>query len=425
MITNTLDFSKSVLAAMRYSVDDQGLISTMGPTGKPQPATIDGRRLVLPTPEWLRRGFGEDYVAFHPLSESLSRKGTSPVLQHMQRNARAVLAHYFIYLSQQLLAVAADPGLHKDLPTEAKDYLIKVADADKKLVQAFDKLVMAAVKKNRLITVYLKNGGTYDGKKVNRLAVIRFPLLELLDGEDNNVLGVELRPKQRKTLSNLLRFIVPFGDSPEEYSAGSNNRVAPYLHAFLHAYLKIGKQFNRIIHRYAKPMALPIKELPLYSEETLSKMSEWVDEIPSQRFNEGGVDETDEEGNAPPPSAPAVTQPTQPATTAVTVTNQPAPTPSKGEGVSVRDFLNSIRPQQPQQPVVVNQPQVGGYAAMMGLPAPVDPRMPSWLVGNQAQVQTAQAVSPFAHAVAGVQTVQVAQPVVTGYGGITPVNPLL
>jgi hypothetical protein len=441
MTTHILDFYKSVLTSIHYTYDDDGLISTKTPLGTVKPATVEGKRLVLPTKEWLNNGFGEDLQPFHPLSESISRSGTSPVLQHMQRNAKALLSFYVTHLGQQLLAVAADPSLHKDLPPSCTDYLKKLADADKKVLPLFEKLLQAAHKKNKLITVYLKNGGTYDGKKVNRLAVIRFPVMELLDGDDNNVLGVEIRPKQRKVISNLFRLIMPFGDSPEEYSAGSNNRVAPYFHAFLQAYLKAATQLNRIINRYAKPMAMNIEEIKLYSEKDVARLSDFHDQVPSLRGNEGGAQEVqEEEVEAPAATKPAVrvttkdqSAPTQSASISVVnapeVATQRAPR-NEDKGIDLKDLLGTMRPQQPQIQV---QPQVnmgyGGY----GMSQPVDPRQPAWLVGTQPQ-QAAVSTNPFAQAVMGNQTQAYAapqvvqtnmgyhqQPQTMGYG--QPANP--
>ncbi|ARV77234.1 hypothetical protein FDI21_gp063 [Pseudomonas phage Noxifer] len=300
----TLAFYNQALPSMRYGVDKEGLISITTATGQLSPAEVEGKRLVLPTKARLKEGFGDAFQAWHPLSETMARRGTSPVMQHMQRNARAQLSFTYIYLAQQLLRVAADRELHKELPPteDCNEFLNKMQLADDKLVKIFDRLVQAASEKKRLITLYLKNGGTYAGKKVNRLAVIRFPLIELLETEDNKVLGIEIKPKQRQVLLTLLRTILPNGDDPEQYSAGSNNRVAPYFHAFMTAYRKVIVQLNKIISRYGQPMALPVKAFPMFDEEYLSQFAEIYDEIPSLEGNEGGVHEVEDE-------APVVAEP--------------------------------------------------------------------------------------------------------------------
>lgn len=433
-----IEFYRSVLTSMHYSVDDEGLISTRTPTDTYKAATIEGKRLVLPTQDWLKKGFGEDFQPFHPLSEANSRRGTSEVLEHMRRNARAQLAYVFVTLANELLKVAADPSLHKELPPECNDFLRKLADADKKLIPILNNLIHAATKKNRLITVYLKNGGTYDGKKVNKHCTIRFPIIEALDGDDNNVLGVEIRPKQRKVLSNLLRLIVPFGDSPEEYSAGSNNRVAPYLHAFLLAYRKIAHQLDIIINRYAKPMDLPIQRFKLYSADSLDKFSEMYDQVPPLKGNQGAVEETEQDGspvegkvksadavfdamNQPPTPRPVTQEPAS----GVTVVGGPAtsttlPPPSRQTQVqqpvtepgtiSVRELMESMRG---PQAAPMGMPQPYTAIPQYGMPAS-DPLRPSWLTGTQP-VQ-APMVHPFAQAMGMLQGPgQIQSPVVPNY----------
>lgn len=413
-MSKILDFYKSVLTALPYSVDEAGLISTLNPTGSMVPAMVEGRRLVLPTQEWMRNGFGEDYQPFHPLGEQLSRKGTSPVLQHMQKSAKAVLAHSFITMATEMLKVAADQSLHKDLPPSCKDYLKKVKDADKDTVAAFGKVMAAALKKNKLLTVYLKHGGKHDGKVVNRLCVIRWPLLELLDGPDDDVLGVKFtNKKHRATISALLRLIMPFGDT-EEYSAGSINRVAPYFHSFLQAYLKAAEQMNKIIHRYAQPMAIPITEFKLYSEKDVNHLADFYDDLPTLRGNEGGVDEVDDETAPAPASAEKPVERQHAA-------SRPAAVVAEAEGgMSMADFLKSVNPMHGQQ-----QPAPSPYGQPTSSPYGYDPTRPAWLVGNAPQQQQAQQ-SPFAQAinVAAPQQQQPA-PYGSGYSNYSSGNSLL
>lgn len=411
----TLDFYKDVLTSMRYSVDNDGLISITTATGVLAPAVVDGKRLVLPTKAWLKKGFGEDFQGFHPLAESMARRGTSPVLQHMQRNARAQLSFTYTFLAQQLLKVAADVTLHKELPPSANEFLKKMQSADKKLIETLEKLIKAAAHKNRLITVYLKNGGTYQGKKVNRLAVIRFPLIELLETEEPKVLGVEVKPKQRQALLTLLRSILPAGDDPEEYSAGSNNRVAPYLHSFLQAYLKVITQLNKIIARYGKPMALPVKPFQTYAEETLSKFADIYDEIPALTGNEGQLDEEEDEVVAAEPKTGIKVAPARvenktipvvkPGSTPVTVAAPLRHVKESKEDDNTVDFetmRQALMPKPVQMPV--QQSPYGQVQSHVALP---------WQQPVQQQVQPQ---NPFAQ-VAQQQTMVNQMPVNNPYAG--------
>ena len=356
------DFYEKQLSSLSYAVNEDDLISFVDPGGTEVPATVDQRRLAMPTKALLRSGFDADVQPFHPLSENIARRSVSPVVQGMQRTARAVLAHYFTEIASYLLAVAADTSLHKDLPPACSEYLKKVPEADAKMLKVFEQLVGKAVKQNQLITLYLRNGGTYEGKKVNRLCVIRFPFMEELTSE--TPYGMKIRKKDRETLIALTHHIMPFGDSPEEYSAGSNSRVAPFYDAFMHAYAKAATRLNLMVRKYAKAMEIPLEEINMEYTDHMDDLGQFYDKIPSLRGNDGGTEDTPEPEakpapvkladrtvtNTPPweelPAEPSKTPPAKPA----------------GTGMSISDFLTTLNPQRPPQPAYAQQQQQQPYA---------------------------------------------------------------
>ncbi|AEH03491.1 hypothetical protein AVT69_gp065 [Pseudomonas phage PhiPA3] len=431
----TLDCYKEVLTSLSCVFDDDGLISVEAPTGSAKPVKVEGRRLVLPTKEWLRKGFGEDYQPFHPLCESLSRRGTSPVMQFIQRSVKANLSHIVVFMATNLLRIAVDQSTHKDLPPDTTDFLKKLADADKSCLTAFEKLIGSAVKKNRLMTVYLKNGGTFDGKKVDRMAIVRFPILEDLASESKEVLGIALTKKQRKVITALLRLVVPFGDNPEEYAYGTRSRVAPYFESILHAYHKIATVLNQLIHHYAVPLHMPIKPIELYDLKMLESFGKIYNEIPVLAGNEGGHSDTPEEAAGTTEQARAATQPTatqtvQPSRTPA-VTQQPVATtvaqPAHGKTVSMSDFMAAQNPA-PMMAVntMVNPMTMGGMnSGMMGMGQPMmSPMAPAmmpmgqptggmyaptntllpWQAQQQQMMQAQQPANPFAAAIAPMTT---------------------
>ena len=400
-----LDFYKDVLTSLSFKVDDNGLVSFVSPGGDSRPTTVEGKRLVLPTNARLKEGFDEDLQPFHPISENIARKGVSPVLALLKRTAHALSAHYFSTIAENLLIVAADPALHKDLPPDCSEYLKKVSQADKKCLKNFQDLVKKAIQKKQLVSLYLKNGGSYQGEKVNRLCVIRFPLMTALETDEKNVLGVDLREKDKKTIKALLHYIMPFGDDAEEYSAGSNARVAPFFDAFLKAWFKVADRLNLMVHRYRKPIEMDLAPINLKYHKQLDKLDQMYGKIPSLRGNEGGLSKEEEikqEAAAQPDPAPSPqrTPPQKPV-------NKPA---SSGGGMSVDEFLGRNRnPQQPppHQPYPPQQggyqqpqqgyggyppqqpypPQQGGYQQPMpwGQPQQQPPATAGWLGGGQPQ----------------------------------------
>lgn len=446
MAVTIQDFYKLQLNSLQFTVSDDDLISFVGPDGKAIPATVEKRRLVLPTKAQLRAGFDEELQPFHPLSENIARRSASPVMQGLQRTAKAVLAHYFTELMKALLEVAADTSLHKDLPPTCSGYLKQVPDADAKMPKVFEQLISRAVKKNQLITLYLKNGGTLDGKKLNRLCVVHFPFMEAL--LEDQPFGLKIRKKDRETILALSHHVMPFGDSPEEYSAGSNSRVAPFYDSFLNAYAKTAGQLNTVLRKYGKALEIPLTEIPLDYMDYIGDLGKLYDKIPSLRGNDGGTKEGAEETATPAPSptekpvskvSPKPTNPTPPweetpVNTPPTPQHAPSTTniPASGGGVSVSDFMKSMNPQatppayghpgpgghppQPYQQPYQQQPntppgpvqpyygtpQYSGYGQPAqpnyGGYAQPDPRKPSWLPGHGGGAPTQPPQSPFAAA---------------------------
>lgn len=344
-----------ILSAFSLIAEEDGLISQKTPLGTLVPIKIEGRRLVLPTKDWQRRGYGVDYQPFHPGCEVMSREGTSPVLQMLQRQTKAVVSHVLVTMATGLLKIAADKDTHKDLPLECTKFLKKLSNADKNTLDLFTKLLGAAVKKNRLLTVYLKNGGVYDGKKVNRSAIIRFPFVEDLkaDTKDTTVLGVTIPKKQRPTLIALFDLIIPNGDKPEEYSYGTTLRVAPYLVSLLTAYHKVATVFNELVDTYADKLNLGVKRIDLYDMDIIDRIVKHYVDIPAYSGNEGSTKETPEEASetsavAKKASAALTSKPKElaPQITRSTASTQVVEEKPASKSVSMADFMNATQPQQ-------------------------------------------------------------------------------
>lgn len=413
---------EGILKSMQYDVDETGLVSVVTPTGTKAEAKVNGMRLVIPTQKRLRDGFGEDLQPYHPLCESPSRKGTSPVLQHMQRSVKHHLGFLISYLADQLVKLSLNTEQHKDLPPEMTDLLMKLTSVTDKTQGLLDKLIPAASKQNKLVTVYLKGPGNFKGQKVNRMAVIRFPILDELDSDADKdmVLGIKIPAKQRKAISAVLRLIVPFGDDPEEYSSGTVSRVAPFLTVFLQAYHKIATRMNQMINRLAGPLHLPLKPIELFPLEWIDEFGKIYNQIPSLNGNDGGVDDNEETVVAPQ-AAPAAT--TQQATRQSTMpamaqmfsnpqSNLPAAqpysrpaaasAPSAQQKQTVADLLGATAPMQqmmpqqpmygmPQQQMMVNQYGQPIQAPVYGMPmnGGGQAQLP-WQMQQQQQVQQQQ-----------------------------------
>lgn len=421
------NFYKDVLKALLHEVNDEDLISFRRPTSSNRrlsPATVDSHRLVLPTKERLSEGLGEGYMAFHPLSENIARRGVSPVQAYLQRVARSILGYQYLTLAQSLLEVAADNSLHQDLPPSCNEFLKSVPEADKKSVKAFSQLLEAASRrKNAVITLYLKNGGSLQGEDYNRLCIIRVPLLDELETAKSEgrkrVYGVELRKKDVATFEALLRHLMPMGDDPETYSAGSNSNLAPYFEAFLRAYGNAAQQLNKMVNRYREAFGLELEPLDLAYLEQIEQIGQYHNKIPPQPGNEGGVAKNEEasgEGAVAPTAEtpPWSDAPSQPPTAAAPQQrptsphhrpSSPAPAPSNNNSDTMtwQEWQEAMRSGGPGAVPGMGQGYPGGQMGGGPVPypqpnRPVPPEM-AWMYQNQYAGQPQQQ-NPFAQAFA-------------------------
>lgn len=155
MQSRTLTTYKSIADAIRYAYDDEGYLSIIHPTGTKEPIKIQGKRAVFPTNEHLKAGITDEFIFWHPLCESIARRGTSPVMQHIQRTVKANLMWALEYLTEELLKVAQDQDQHKSVPPHCSDFLEKLTNVNKDTFKIFKALVKGAIKNHRFCSVYL------------------------------------------------------------------------------------------------------------------------------------------------------------------------------------------------------------------------------------------------------------------------------
>lgn len=236
-----------------------------------EPVKIGEKTLHLPTPEFLKNPDWDNYVAFHPLSESPMR-GESEVLRVMRRymvsNFNSVLA----IIMEGLIRVAADTDGHKRLSAAASECLDAVPKADKNSVTAMGKVLAQMDKESvsdmskiidtlfttgrrKLVNFYLKRPGEYKGKEYSRVCVVEFPFLsaDAIDEDNRTIFGVKLRVNDFKGFRKLFGFIVATMESSgETYNAATNSMTVPYLTVLLESWFKLAERLNKVIATYKK-----------------------------------------------------------------------------------------------------------------------------------------------------------------------------
>lgn len=286
----------SILKYAGLEPDDKGYVSTVMDDRK-QPALINGARIVLPTNDQLRNFNPSEKIIFHPMTENILR-GESDVIQNLKNTLNVKLNFTIGIVAQSLLDLVASPELHSRLSPEQAELLTSVKEADDKSVTNFTSVMMHGVKtkSNKLFTnIYLKRGGTHNGKRFSRVGIVSFPFYEELK------LGKvdKIRVKDKETYKELFEFMLPGIDNQEDYNYGSNSQVAPYLDALMKTSANIASRLNDIIIIYRdfidNPDVLMFDSDWIEYFDNLEELLPEIRRIPVQHGNDGGLNVCEEQ----------------------------------------------------------------------------------------------------------------------------------
>lgn len=273
-----------------------GLLSSVYDAEKPQPITIGGKRLVLPQRDVLKAGNKDDQIIFHPLSENITR-AESDVIKQLRDLIQWRCHAIIVVLAQELGRVAATSSEHKRLGPQAGKYLKQVPDFDERTYDALVKKVLKRASvtdpERRLISITLRQGSKAKGDGVLRSANVHFPIFEDFARDDVDVMGTALPSKKAKAkIAKLFEIILGTEDERAAYSYGSSNMDAPYLHALLTAFHRIGVRLNAIVATHTKllgdDLAAELK-LDLDWVEGLEEFARLRAAVPPQKGNEGAI----------------------------------------------------------------------------------------------------------------------------------------
>lgn len=288
-----LEFYTSLLSSMSYTTVENGAVIRETADGY-KPVKLDGKDLVLPTPEFQSNPDWEHKVAYHPLSESIAR-GESEVLQLTTALIASTVTDYFMNVGKTLLCVAADESKQTKLTPSQSRVLAAVSKADSTTVENYTKIMsrvelVRGDEDRRLIAIFMRRGGQIGQTKMARMFNAVFPLHEELkrvsgvkDAKDRKVWGVPVRVSDVQVLLALHDTIFP-GIDEEAYKAGSNSNVAPYFAALLNGYSQIAGALNTVI----KPFLKVDKALKLINTDwDTPDLSVYKNKIPPMPYNEG------------------------------------------------------------------------------------------------------------------------------------------
>lgn len=297
MDINVLQFYEQVLDTASHEVSDDGFVSRN--FGNKAPATIDNRRLVLPTHENLKIS-GDKVIRFHPIKEIVT-SGPSPVLKYLLTAMSLNVGQLASLVSIKLLEMCGSDSEHAGYDPEQSELIGAIAGIKPKvLVRALevwlkilDKVMVADPAKS-FIHFYLRKGPELDGVAYKQGTIVTFPLYEeLLKAEETKlVFGVKLNNKQEASaFKQLVEFMFPHVGTPNHYSKGSSSNQAPRLESMLMAVQSLVEPLNEIVIKMGD-LLKGEKTIPLEWTPVIGKLDKVKGGalIPVQEGNEGTKD---------------------------------------------------------------------------------------------------------------------------------------
>lgn len=391
MANSPLQLYHSVLSSLNLTADADGLISFVDVSGTHIPATLQDRRLVLPTPEMLKTIASTNYIAFHPLSENITQ-GQSPIIKRLITWITFKISNMLSVMAAAIISIANENG---PLTAETTDMGKAVADVTPKTLDCFLKVIKPHDGDSSLVKLYLKRRGEIGANVYSRLAVVRFPIMdEFADGKpENEIFGEKITKKEKRNIANILRYILPNIDVEHSYSAGTNSINAPYFVSLMSAYYNVASRFVQLSDKLKSKIDEPDLRPNLDWYPMLNEINSFTGVIPPLPFNEGSEEIKTNAGAVATTStiAPTSATPYQTATSAaspyktatgnsipqapVAPATQPAhavaaPSPYQTAPATAPNY-NGVA--QPGQPVVIppQYPQYGGYGGYNTTPYPV------------------------------------------------------
>lgn len=303
-----LDVYRSILEYSGLEADSEGYISTVVQDER-SPAMLNGARMVLPTDAHLRNCNPTEKIIFHPLSENILR-GESDIINKLRDVINIRLNYTFGIISYSLLNLAASREQHQKLTPDQTDLLVALSDADDISVKNFISLLSEGIKNqaNKLfVNIYLKRGGSINGKRYSRAGIVTFNFYEELCKDSPDVFGTKLRVKDREIYKKLYKYILSDIDvGCVAYNCGSDSTVAPFLDALMKTSMTIASRLNDIVTQFSdyidNSSALLFNGDWVETFENLHVLDSEMRMIPAQLGNEGSI--VQGEKQQPQPQAP-------------------------------------------------------------------------------------------------------------------------
>ena len=369
-------FYRGLLESLGFDVTEDGFIKINLPPHT-VPITVKDYPLVLPTDEHLRNPSKK--TIFHPLREDIVG-GESEVLQEIRKAVSLRINLLVTNIGTDLLNAAASTDLQKRIKADQSNLITSLGEVDADVVKKFVQVSLAAARKDpskSYVGMYGKRAPFIDGKSYKRGCIVFFPIYsDLVDGADK-IFGAKITAKQREALIRLHEFLFQGISHQDQYSRGSNSKIAPFFESFVHSAMGLLEALGSVasLFRNLTDTQIDLKDTDWYSDlSNLDAMTKDILMIPGAGGLTPQVSQDEQQSQLSTNALAPVPVPSLPMANTVLPPVNAVPAPVQ-QGISSLGQLINRNPAMAQS---MYNAQMGMMSPMMNQGRPP----PSWLNPN-------------------------------------------
>jgi hypothetical protein len=242
-------------------VNDQGevlrnLSAAEGKESKNEAFILLDKVVAIPTRNNLNRSGRDNLLIFHPLMEGLVG-GESPVIGKLRRAYGIRMTFAAAALFKTLLAGATHTTEYNKFSPSQMRLFKAFSDVNEKTIKQWDRIMRMSIEKhgatNAFVDAYTNRNVMHNGQPYSRVTSVRFPIYEELIRSDKMIFGkdIQLSTNDRANFRSLFEFAFEDIDIKDQYTYGTNSRIAPYLDALLGAFGKLFGIVNSLYDEFS------------------------------------------------------------------------------------------------------------------------------------------------------------------------------
>lgn len=259
MVKSPVPMYSAVLTSLGCEVDANDLVSFIMPSGDRSPLLVEGKRLVIPTPEMLGRINSDQHIAYHPLCEMIMKNESQ--VQAKIRNVINIKTMFVIStLMLELIGIAISEDkeiLAKSAFYDLFEQMNEATPRTQKSVKALVETLKPSGLTKRLVNFSSKSVGKINDKSYRRITSVVFPIMEEFKANtpSDRIFDVKMAKKDKEVIHRLIKYIVPNIDVVDYYSQGSESMIAPNFDSLVKSYAMLMTDVNKVSWKFKDSLA--------------------------------------------------------------------------------------------------------------------------------------------------------------------------